>query len=163
MANCKLDKIDLQILSIFQRNSNLTTKELAQLVNLSSTPVFERVKRMEKEGIIKRYVAIVDMEKINHGFIVLCNVKLSQINSQIASNFVNAIKDIPQVTECYNISGQFDFQLKIYAADMKDYQHFVLDVLGKIDGVGDIQSTFVLDTNKEEIGYVLPEVPGDNI
>lgn len=158
MANCKLDKTDYMILSALQRNSHLTTKELAQQVNLSTTPVFERVRRMEKEGVIKKYVAVLDMEKINYGFVVFCNVKLKHINFQIANDFVEAINALPQVTECYNISGEFDYLLKIHAADMKDYQHFVLNVLGKIEYIGDIQSTFVMDTSKDEVGIQLPEV-----
>ena len=152
----KLDKTDFLILGALQRNSHLTTKELAQQVNLSTTPVFERVRRLEKDGVIKKYVAVLDMEKINYGFVVFCNVKLRQINHQIASAFVEAISTLPQVTECYNISGEFDYLLKIHASDMKDYQHFVLNVLGKIESIGDIQSTFVLATAKEEVGIQLP-------
>lgn len=158
MANCKLDKTDYMILSALQRNSHLTTKELAQQVNLSTTPVFERVRRMEKEGVIKKYVAVLDMEKINYGFVVFCNVKLKHINFQIANEFVTAINALPQVTECYNISGEFDYLLKIHAADMKDYQHFILNVLGKIEYIGDIQSTFVMDTSKDEVDIQLPEM-----
>ena len=127
-------------------------------MNLSTTPVFERVRRMEKEGVIKKYVAVLDMEKINYGFVVFCNVKLKHINFQIANEFVTAINALPQVTECYNISGEFDYLLKIHAADMKDYQHFVLNVLGKIEYIGDIQSTFVMDTSKDEVGIQLPEM-----
>ncbi len=155
MAN-KLDKIDYMILSALQRNGHLTTKELSQQVNLSTTPVFERIKRMEKDGIIKKYVAVLNMEKINYGFLVFCNVKLKHINHQIANDFTSAINALPQVAECYNISGEFDYLLKVHAANMKDYQHFILNVLGRLDSVGDIQSTFVLDTSKEEVGYQLP-------
>ena len=152
----KLDKIDFQILRCLQSDSSLTTKELAQKVNLSTTPVFERVKRLEREGYIKRYVAVLDMEKINYGFVVFCNVKLLHINSSVAHDFVNAINAIPQVSECYNTSGEFDYLLKIHAADMKDYQNFVLNVLGNIESIGDIQSVFVLDTTKQDVGCQLP-------
>ena len=153
----RLDRIDILILRNLQQNSNMTTKELAQRVSLSTTPVFERVKRLEREGYIKKYVAVLDMEKVNYGFVVFCNIKLRHINNSIANDFTEAISKIEQVTECYNISGDYDYMLKIHAANMKDYQHLVLDVLGKIDSIGDIQSNFVLDVNKYEVGYLLPD------
>mgnify|MGYP002622688892 CR=1 FL=1 len=153
----KLDSIDIKILRTLQKDSSLTTKELSQRVKLSSTPVFERVKRLERDGIIKRYVAVLDMDKINFGFVVYCNVKLQRINNSIANEFTSAVAKIPQVTECYNISGEFDYLLKIHASDMKDYQHFVLNVLGRIESIGNLQSIFVLDTIKQDIGYQLPE------
>lgn len=152
----KLDKIDYLILSALQRNSNYTTKEISQQVNLSTTPVFERIKHMEREGIIKRYVAVIDMEKINYGLMVFCNVKLKHINNQIANDFTTAVNAMPQVAECYNISGEFDYLLKVHASNMKDYQNFILNILGRLDSVGDIQSTFVIDTSKEVVGYQLP-------
>ena len=117
-----LDKTDLNILRTLQENGRLSTKELAKAVNLSSTPVFERTKRLEKSGYIKKYIAVLDAEKLNRGFVVFCNVKLRRMNQDIALDFSRRIQDIPQVTECYNISGNFDYMLKIYAADMKQYQ-----------------------------------------
>ncbi|MBQ3634134.1 MAG: Lrp/AsnC family transcriptional regulator [Bacteroidales bacterium] len=153
----RLDRIDLQILRLLQENSDLKTKELAEAVGLSTTPVFERQRRLEREGYIKRYIAELDMEKINYGFVVFCNVKLQRINNSIATAFVEAIKGINEVAECYNISGEYDYLLKIYAADMKSYQHFVLNVLGKIESIGDIRSIFVLDTIKRMTGIQLPE------
>ena len=158
MAQGKLDKTDYHILRILQQNCHLTTKELAQQANLSTTPVFERVRKMEREGIIRKYVAVLDNAKINYGFTVYCNVKLKQVNHQSASEFVEAIKPLRQVAEWYNISGEFDYMLKIYAQDMKDYQHFILNVLGKIGCIGGIQSNFVIDTAKEDIGIQLPDI-----
>ena len=126
----KIDKVDLQILRTLQENARLTLKELAAQVSLSSTPVFERLKRLENEGYIKKYIAILDAEKLNQGFVVFCNVKLSRINQEIATEFTRIIQDIPEVTECYNISGSFDYLLKIHAPNMKYYQEFILNVLG---------------------------------
>lgn len=104
-----LDKVDLQILRILQENARLTTKELASRVSLSSTPVFERLKRLENNGYIKKYIAVVDAEKLNQGFIVFCNVKMNKLSREIAQNFTEIIRSIPEVTECYNISGGFDY------------------------------------------------------
>lgn len=148
----QLDQTDLKILSILQSSSNYTTKQLAALVNLSSTPVYERVKRLEKEGYIRKYVAILNHTKLNQGFMVFCNVKLKQINPAVATKFTNQIKKINEVTECYNISGEYDYLLKIQAPDMKYYQHFLIHELGKIECIGGIQSVFVMDEIKHSYG-----------
>lgn len=140
----QLDQTDIQILRIFQQDCKITTKELAEKVHLSSTPVYDRVKRLEKEGYIKKYVAILDYEKLNRGFSVYCNVKLKQINANIVNEFMKSIKRMTEVVECYNISGDFDYLLKIQAPDMKYYQHFLVNVLGKIDSISGIQSIFVM-------------------
>lgn len=147
-----LDKTDLQILRILQSNSRLTTKELAGRVNLSPTPVFERMKRLEAGGYIKKYIAVLDAEKLNQGFVVFCSVKLIRLNRDIASAFTRIIQDIPEVTECYNISGDYDYLLKIHAPNMKYYQEFTLNVLGTIDSLGSLRSTFVMDEVKHEYG-----------
>ncbi len=148
----KLDNIDLQILRTLQENARLTTKELAASVSLSSTPVFERLRRLENNGYIKKYIAVLDAEKLNQGFVVFCNVKLRRMNRDIASDFVRMIKEIPQVTECYNISGSFDYLLKIHAPNMKYYQEFILNKLGTIDSLGSLESTFVMDEVKHDYG-----------
>lgn len=147
-----LDKKDLEILRILQDNSRLTTKEIASRVHLSTTPVFERVKRLEAEGYIKKYAALLDAEKLNRGFSVYCCVKLIQLTHDIARNFTTLIKDIPEVTECYNISGEYDYLLKVRAPDMKYYKDFILNVLGDIDGLGSLTSMFVMDEVKHDFG-----------
>lgn len=147
-----LDKTDLQILRALQENARLTVKEVAARVNLSSTPVFERLKRLENGGYIKKYIAVLDAEKLNRSLIVFCNIKLRRINRDIAAEFAQMIKGIPEVTECYNISGSYDFLLKIHATDMKHYQEFVLNVLGTIESLGSLESTFVMDEVKHEYG-----------
>ena len=147
-----LDRTDLQILRTLQENARLTTKELAARVSLSSTPVFERLKRLEREGYIKKYIAVVDADKLNQGFVVFCNVKMKRINRDIATEFQRIIRDIPEVTECYNISGSFDYLLKIHATNMKHYQTFVLNVLGTIENLSSVESVFVMDEVKHEYG-----------
>lgn len=143
-----LDEIDLKILRQLQQDSHLTMKELAARVNLSSTPVFERVRRLEREGYVRRYVALLDADKLDKGLCVWCNVKLRQHNCSMGRDFMAEIQNIEEVTECYNISGEYDYMLKIYVRNMKHYQDFVLDVLGKLPSVGSIQSNFVMATVK---------------
>lgn len=153
--NYSLDKTDIQILRILQQNARLTIKELASHVSLSSTPVFERLKRLETSGYIKKYIAVLDADKLNRGFIVFCNVKMSRLSREIAQEFTQVIRDIPEVVECYNISGSFDYLLKIHAPNMKYYQEFVLNVLGTIEHLGSLESTFVMDEIKHEYGISL--------
>lgn len=148
----ELDKTDLMILRALQQNARLTTKELAAQVHLSTTPVFERQKRLERMGYIRKYVAVLDADKLNRGFIVFCDVKLRRMNRDIAQDFADRIRDTEQVSECYNISGNFDFMLKIYAPDMKAYQEFILNTLGAIESVGSIESTFVMSEIKNDCG-----------
>ena len=152
MGTDKLDKTDLQLLRVLQQNARMTTKELAHEVNLSTTPVFERLKRLERDGIIKKYIAILDAEKLNQGFTVFCQVKLKQMNRDIAQSFVDVKKDIPEVSECYNISGNYDYLLKVHATDMRAYQSFVINTLGGIESLGSIESTFVMDEIKQSYG-----------
>lgn len=152
----KLDRIDLMILRALQENARLTTKELAAKVHLSTTPVYERLKRLESNGYIKKYIAVVDANKLNQGFIVFCNVKLRRVNQDIAQDFTDVVLQIPEVAECYNISGNFDYLLKIHAPDMKYYQQFILNVLGKIESLGSLESVFVMDEIKHE--YSIPVI-----
>ena len=147
-----LDRIDLEILRTLQENARLTTKELASRVSLSSTPVFERLKRLERGGYIKKYMAVLDAEKLNQCFVVFCNVKLRRMNKEIALDCVERIKEIPEVTECYNTSGNFDYLLKVHAPNMKYYQEFLIHKLGTIESLGSIESTFVMDEIKHTYG-----------
>ena len=140
----ELDNIDLKILEQLQVDSNLTNKELAAAIHLSPTPTFERVKRLEREGYIKRYAAVLDAEKLSCGFVAFCFLKMKQHTHENALRIMEAVQDIPEIGECYNISGDYDFLLKIYAKDMNSYQKFLLRILGDLDCIGSLSSSFVL-------------------
>ena len=150
-----LDKTDILILKALQENGRITVKDLALKVHLSPTPVFERMHRLEKEGYIQRYTAVLSPSKLGRGFVVFCSVKLRRMGKEIAHDFVSRVKGIPEVAECYNISGDSDYLLKIYAPDMKYYNDFLINTLGTIDSLGSIQSWFVMDEIKNSYG--LPE------
>lgn len=154
-STVNLDQTDLSILRILQQNSRLTVKEVAAQVHLSTTPVFERIKRLERDGYIKKYITVLDAEKLNKGFIVYCSVKISPLNKETAIRFGQTIQEIPEVTECYNISGKFDYLLKIHAPDMKYYQQFLLEVIGTLPYIGAIESTFVMEEIKHHFGVVV--------
>jgi len=147
-----IDETDLQILRTLQKNAKLTTKELADAVHLTPTPVFERQKRLERKGYIKKYVAVLDPDKLGQSLLVFCKVKLKQINHEIADAFVRRVMRLPEVTECYNTSGSYDYLLKVRATDMKQYQQFILTKLGEIENVNSIESTFVMSEVKHIYG-----------
>ena len=150
-----LDKTDIQMLRVLQQNARITVKDLALKVHLSPTPVFERLHRLENEGYIRRYTAVLDAAKLGRGFLVFCSVRLRRMGKDIANDFVDRVKDIPEVAECYNISGDFDYLLKIYAPDMQYYNNFLINTLGTIDSLGSVQSSFVMNEIKNNYGLPL--------
>ena len=151
----KLDDRDEDILRALQENARLTNKELAAKVHLSTTPTYERVKRLERLGFIKQYATILDAAKLNKGFAVFCSIKLRRLNSEMAMAFTEMVKQIPEVTECYNISGSFDYLLRIQSPDMQYYQKFLLNVIGRHDNIASIESTFVMEEVKNQFGVSL--------
>ena len=150
-----LDNIDITILQTLQKNSRLTTKELAAKIHLSTSPAFERQKRLEREGYIKGYMAVIDAEKVGNGILVLCNIRLKQHTEDLIQQFMDAVKNIDEITECFNTSGDYDFLIKVYAKDMKDYQQFMQHTLGRIECVGSLHSVFVIDETKNTHGVTI--------
>ncbi len=146
-----IDATDIKLLKLLQENSNRTVKELATLVNLSPTPVFERIKHLEKEGYIKKYMAILSHEKLNKGVVVFCHIRLKHHNADYRSQFMQVIAGIDEITECYNISGEYDFMLKICAQSMDHYKDFVINILGVEESIGSLQSVFVMEEVKHNI------------
>lgn len=146
----KLDDIDRDILRYLQEDAKLTTKELAGRLNLSPTPVYERVKRLEQEGIIRKYVALVDRDKIGKDLMVLCNIRLKEHAREAGVQFVEAIREMEEVMECLNISGDYDFMIKVVVTDMKAYQNFIMNKLASLDNIGSTQSIFVMSEIKNE-------------
>lgn len=146
-----LDRIDILILRELQKDAKLTTKELAAKVNLSPSPTFERQKRLEREGYIRKYVAVVDPVKVGNGIMVLCNVRLKHHSKEFSRQFTSVIAGIDEVVECFNTSGDYDYLLKIYARDMRHYQEFVLGTLGDMDCIGSLHSIFVIGEVKNSL------------
>lgn len=140
----QLDEVDLKLLRILANDSTHTIKELAAKVNLTPSPVVQRVKRLQTNGYIKKYIALLNPEKFDQGFIVFCNIKLKQHDRQMGHSFAQDILQIDEVVECYNISGDYDFFLKVFARDMKHYQDFVFNKLGSVKSIGSAHSTFVM-------------------
>ena len=150
-----LDDIDIRILRELQQNSRLTNKELAARIHLSTTPTFERHRRLEREGYIKMYTAIIDADRIDRSFAVYCNISFKQINREVADEFREIVSSWEEVTECYNVSGDCDFLMKVNVRGMKEYQEFILYKVGELDYVGRVQSVFVMETLKQNYGIRL--------
>lgn len=144
IATTPIDDADRRILAALQAEGRLTVRELAAKVHLTSTPVYERLRRLERDGYIRGYHAALDWERLGRGFAVFCNIKLQRINAEIHADFAERIAAIDEVTECYNISGSFDYLLKVHVPDMRSYQQFVIDTLGRIPGVSSVESVFVM-------------------
>jgi DNA-binding Lrp family transcriptional regulator len=144
----KIDAIDKELLVLLQKDAHLTTKELAGKLNLSSTPIYERVKRLEKEGVIKKYIAIIDREKVDKDLMVFCSIRLKEHAQEMGKNFVNEIQNMTEVVECFNISGDFDFLLKVLVKDMKAYQAFLMNKLASLENIGSTHSNFVMSEIK---------------
>lgn len=145
----QLDAKDLAILRLLQHNARITVKEISEQIHLSTTPVHERIKRLEESGIIRQYVTLMDAEKVRKGLKVICYVSLKQHSKEAGSKFIRRILDMPEVVECYNISGEFDFMLKIVAENMNSYYDFHVNRLGEVENIGNIQSVFVMGVIKE--------------
>lgn len=150
--NETLDETDRKILRILQRNSDLTVKELAAKLHLSTSPTFERQKRLECDGYIERYMAVLNPRKVGNGIMVLCNIRLKQHSQELIQEFMDVVQNLEEITECYNTSGDYDFLIKVYAHDMKSYQQFMLNTLGTINCIGSLHSIFVIDETKNTHG-----------
>jgi Lrp/AsnC family transcriptional regulator, leucine-responsive regulatory protein len=144
-----LDQKDLAILKLLQHNARITVKEISDKVNLSTTPVFERIKWMEETGVIKQYATIVDPAKLNKRLMVIGYVSLKQHNKTAGLKFVKAINEMNEVLECYSISGEFDFMLKIVVEDMNAYYDFHVNRLSEMENIGNVQSVFVMGAVKD--------------
>lgn len=140
----KFDEIDMRLMGLLQEDSKKTTKEYANQLNLSVTAVYERIKRLEKTGCITKYVALVDKKKVNKSFVVLCHVKLVQHTKEFVTQFEREVLKLQEVVECYHISGDYDYILKIHVSDMEEYRDFMVAKLTAINHIGSTQSSFVI-------------------
>ena len=149
----KLDEIDLKILRILQKNSKINTKELSEMINLTPSPVYERTKRLEKKGYIKKYVAILNRKLIDKPITAICMVSLRYHNEGFIDKFERQIKALGEVQECYHMAGKVDFVLKINLRSLDEYHEFVRLKLSKIENIGVLESYFVLKEVHHTTGY----------
>ena len=139
-----LDKIDQAILTLLQADARLTIQEIGQRINLSKTPVHERIKRMEREGVIARYVTLVDKKKLGNRLQIYCQITLDKQNRDSFDTFDAAIADLPEILDCCRVSGTFDYLVKLIVTDMDAYNRFYQDRFSTIPGIVHISSFFVM-------------------
>ncbi len=143
-----LDETDVQLLHLLQNDGRITNADLAKKVGLSPPSVLQRVRALEKAGLIKSYVAILDPERLGLRITAMVMISLSLHQEQPIERFRKGVQEIPEIIECYHVSGDFDFLLKVVVKDMRSYEVFLREKLSKIKGIGKITTNFVLATNK---------------
>ncbi|MFC7358468.1 Lrp/AsnC family transcriptional regulator [Jejudonia soesokkakensis] len=144
----KLDATDKKLLALLQQNSRRTNKELSLKLNLSVTAIFERIKKLERVGVIKHYVAIVDRQKVALDFMVFCYVKLTQHSQQQITQFEAEVAKLDEVLECFHVSGEYDYVLKVVVADMQSFRTFMVNKLTSLQHIGSTQSAFTINEVK---------------
>ena len=151
----KLDATDFELINLLQVDSKRTVKQIGSKLNLSATAIYERIKKLEKNGVIDSYVAIIDREKINRDFLVLCQVRLVKHNNLFISKFEKEVVQFIEVLECFNTSGDYDYTLKIAVGNMKEYRKFLNEKLTTLDYIGSTYSTFIISEVKNSTAVML--------
>lgn len=147
----KLDQTDIRILQILQDNARLTNKEIGEMLYKSASTINDRIRRMQAQGYIQKYVAVLDPKMIGRGFTAFTHVHLKDHSKQIIYHFEEEIVKLPEVLECYHMSGQYDFILKVAVNDMAAYHKFLMDNLFEKFNIGSMESTFVMREAKAEM------------
>lgn len=154
-----LDAIDIRILQLLQHDSRITTKEVADKLGKSVTSVYERIRKLEDNGVIQRYVALLNKDLIGKQLIAFTTVQLKEHSQAALRGFEKEGIKFQEVMECYHLTGTFDFLLKIAIQDMKEYNAFLMNKLATLPNIGVVQTFFVLSAGKVETAYALPAPP----
>jgi Lrp/AsnC family leucine-responsive transcriptional regulator len=150
-----MDNIDKKLLKLIQQDTKKTTKELSNKLNLSVTAVYERIKKLEREGVIKNYVALLDRKKIDKGFVVFCHLKLIQHTKECITTFENEVIQLKEVLECFHVSGDYDYILKVCVKDMEEYREFMVTKLTNLQHIGSTHSAFMIGEVKYTTAFEL--------
>jgi Lrp/AsnC family leucine-responsive transcriptional regulator len=150
-----LDSTDKKILQYLQQDCKQTNKELSSKLNLSVTAVYERIKKLEREKIITHYVSIIDKEKVGLGFVVFCQIKLAQHSKDFLTIFETEVKKFEEVVECFHLSGEYDYLLKVVVKDMPHFRSFMVTKLTTIPHIGSTQSSFNISEVKNTTAITL--------
>lgn len=143
-----IDNADRKILNMLQENANLTTKEIAAALSLTTTPVHERIKRLEREGLIKKYVALTDRKKLGKSMLAFSHVSLKEHSKEFLTKFESEITSFKEVIACYHVAGNYDYMIKVVVEDMDAYQDFIVNKLASMENIGNVHSSFVLNEIK---------------
>ncbi|EAZ94841.1 transcriptional regulator, AsnC/Lrp family protein [Flavobacteria bacterium BAL38] len=150
-----MDAIDKKLLGLLQNDTKKTTKELSMVLNLSVTAVYERIKKLEREGVISKYVAILDRIKVEKAFVVFCHIKLIQHTKDFVTTFENEVVKLNEVLECFHVSGDYDYILKVCVKDMEEYREFMVTKLTALQHIGSTHSSFMIGEVKNTTAFTL--------
>jgi Lrp/AsnC family transcriptional regulator, leucine-responsive regulatory protein len=150
-----MDAIDKKLLGLLQDDTKKTTKELSMVLNLSVTAVYERIKKLEREGVIKKYVALLDAKKVEKAFVVFCHIKLVQHTKDFITTFENEVMQLKEVLECFHVSGDYDYILKVAVQDMEAFREFMVTKLTGLQHIGSTHSSFVIGEVKHTTAFTL--------
>jgi len=148
IVGMKLDKVDIELVRLLQEDCKKTTKQYADALHLSKTAVYERIRRLERNGVITQYAALVDKVKVGRDFMVLCQIRLVQHTKENVLKFEREVLQLQEVSECFHVGGDYDYILKIFVEDMKSYREFMVTKLTAIANIGNTQSSFVVNEGK---------------
>lgn len=151
----EFDLIDKKLLMLLQEDSKKTTKELSTILNLSVTAVYERIKKLEREGVIRNYVALLDRTKIKKSFVVFCHIKLIQHTKEYLNTFEHEVTQLKEVLECFHVSGDYDYILKICVENMEEYREFMVTKLTNLKHIGSTHSSFMISELKNTTQFDL--------
>ncbi len=163
MADRKLDDIDRRILAALQADGRMTAQQLADRVGLSPSPCARRVRLLEEAGVVKGYVAVVDQAKVGLPISVFASVKLERQREDDLDRFLQAVARWPEVVDCYLMTGQRDYLLRIVVSDLESYERFIKDKLTRLDGVASIESSFALGQVKRSNALPIPQLSSKRI
>ncbi|MCB0400402.1 MAG: Lrp/AsnC family transcriptional regulator [Winogradskyella sp.] len=150
-----LDTVDKELLKLLQKDSKQTNKALSNVLGLSVTAVYERIRKLEKNGIISNYVALIDKKKVYKAFVAFCHVKLIQHSQDYVMKFEREVRKLDEVLECYHISGDYDYLLKILVEDVEAFRDFMVKKLTNIDHIGSTHSMFMINEVKHTTAITL--------
>jgi Lrp/AsnC family leucine-responsive transcriptional regulator len=160
MASVRLNRTDRRLLELLQRDGSLTNLELASRVHLSPSACLRRVRALQKAGVIRRYVALLDPRKLGLGLMGFVTVKLEKRGRMPTDAFARAVKDWPEVLACHALTGDMDYLLRVQVEDLDHFSRFVMSSLLKHPGVLDVKSSFVLEEVKETTALPLTHLTG---
>lgn len=152
----QINRIDRNILRVLQKDARTSYAELARQVGLSTTPCKERVKRLEREGVIRGYQAILDPIYLDAALVVFVQIRLNRTSQDIFEEFTRSARDLPEVQECYLVSGNFDYLIKARVADMAAYREFLGETLLTLPGVQESTSYVIMEQVKETLALEIP-------
>ena len=150
-----MDAIDKKLLGLLQEDTKKTTKELSMVLNLSVTAVYERIKKLEREGVISKYVAILDRNKVEKAFVVFCHIKLIQHTKDLIHTFESEVIKLVEVLECFHVSGDYDYILKVHVKDMDEFREFMVTKLTGLKHIGSTHSSFMIGEVKNSTAFTL--------